>query len=55
MTACKNMLPMQPGDVMDTSADTEELYRDIGFKPETSVEEGVKRFVDWYKAFYRVQ
>lgn len=53
VTARKNMLPMQPGDVMDTSADTEELYRDIGFKPETSVEEGVKRFVDWYKAFYR--
>ncbi|MGL1810097.1 UNVERIFIED_CONTAM: NAD-dependent epimerase/dehydratase family protein [Serratia marcescens] len=55
LTARKNMLPMQPGDVMDTSADTEELYRDIGFKPETSVEEGVKRFVDWYKAFYQVQ
>lgn len=55
MTARKNMLPMQPGDVMDTSADTEELYHDIGFKPETSVEEGVKRFVDWYKAFYKVQ
>ncbi|MGP0887154.1 NAD-dependent epimerase, partial [Serratia sp. CY74308] len=48
VTARKNMLPMQPGDVMDTSADTAELYRDIGFKPETSVEEGVKRFVDWY-------
>ncbi|MGP2971326.1 NAD-dependent epimerase [Serratia nematodiphila] len=55
VTASKNMLPMQPGDVMDTSADTAELYRDIGFKPETSVEEGVKRFVDWYKAFYQVQ
>ncbi|OKB64295.1 protein CapI [Serratia marcescens] len=55
VTASKNMLPMQPGDVMDTSADTEELYRDIGFKPETSVEEGVQHFVDWYKAFYQVQ
>ncbi|MBH2535304.1 NAD-dependent epimerase [Serratia marcescens] len=55
VTARKNMLPMQPGDVMDTSADTAELYCDIGFKPETSVEEGVKRFVDWYKAFYQVQ
>ncbi|MGP0834112.1 NAD-dependent epimerase [Serratia sp. CY85251] len=55
VTARKNMLPMQPGDVMDTSADTAELYRDIGFKPETSVEKGVKRFVDWYKAFYQVQ
>lgn len=49
--ARKNMLPMQPGDVLDTSADTAELYRVIGFKPETSVEEGVKRFVEWYKSF----
>ncbi|HEI8864832.1 NAD-dependent epimerase [Serratia sp. AKBS12] len=55
ITARKNMLPMQPGDVLDTSADTVELYRDIGFKPATSVEDGVKRFVDWYKAFYKVQ
>jgi UDP-glucuronate 4-epimerase len=51
--ARKNMLPMQPGDVLDTSADTAELYRVIGFKPETSVEEGVKRFVEWYKSFYK--
>ncbi|EFE94642.1 NAD-dependent epimerase [Serratia odorifera] len=55
VTARKNMLPMQPGDVLDTSADTAELYRDIGFKPATSVEQGVKHFVDWYKAFYKVQ
>ncbi|MHA7846709.1 NAD-dependent epimerase [Serratia sp. D1N4] len=55
ITARKNMLPMQPGDVMDTSADTDELYQTIGFKPEISVEEGVKRFVEWYKAFYKVQ
>ncbi|AVJ17942.1 NAD-dependent epimerase [Serratia rhizosphaerae] len=55
VTAHKNMLPMQPGDVLDTSADTKELYSTIGFKPATSVEEGVKRFVDWYKAFYHVQ
>jgi UDP-glucuronate 4-epimerase len=53
--ARKNMLPMQPGDVLDTSADTVDLYREIGFKPETSVEEGVKRFVEWYKSFYKVQ
>lgn len=55
ITAHKNMLPMQPGDVLDTSADTEELYQTIAFKPETSVDEGVKRFVDWYRAFYNVQ
>ncbi|VEA66167.1 dTDP-glucose 4,6-dehydratase 2 [Serratia plymuthica] len=53
--ARKNMLPMQPGDVLDTSADTADLYRIIGFKPETGVEEGVKRFVEWYKTFYKVQ
>ncbi|MDW5498489.1 NAD-dependent epimerase [Pseudomonas lundensis] len=53
--ARKNMLPMQPGDVLDTSADTAELYGVIGFKPETSVEEGVKRFVEWYKSFYKAQ
>lgn len=53
--ARKKMLPMQPGDVLDTSADTAELYRVIGFKPETSVEEGVKRFVEWYKSFYKAQ
>ncbi|MCH4197416.1 MAG: NAD-dependent epimerase [Serratia liquefaciens] len=53
--ARKNMLPMQPGDVLDTSADTAELYRVIGFKPETSVDEGVKRFVEWYKSFYKAQ
>ncbi len=49
----KNMLPMQPGDVMETSADTTALYKVIGFKPQTSVEEGVARFVEWYKDFYQ--
>ncbi|WP_256741053.1 NAD-dependent epimerase/dehydratase family protein, partial [Cronobacter sakazakii] len=53
--AQKNMLPMQPGDVLETSADTSALYEVIGFKPQTSVEEGVKRFVTWYKAFYNVE
>ncbi|NJD85931.1 NAD-dependent epimerase [Candidatus Erwinia dacicola] len=53
-TAQKNMLPMQPGDVMETSADTSALYKVIDFKPQTLVEEGVARFVAWYKNFYRV-
>lgn len=53
-TAKKNMLPMQPGDVQDTSADTQALYKAIGFKPQTSVEEGVARFVNWYREFYQV-
>jgi UDP-glucuronate 4-epimerase len=50
--ANKNMLPMQAGDVLNTSADTEALYQAIGFRPETSVEQGVKRFVEWYREFY---
>jgi len=54
MTAKKNLMPMQPGDVLETSADTEALFKAIGFKPQTSVAEGVKRFVDWYRDFYRV-
>ena len=52
--ADKNMLPMQPGDVMETSADTTALYQVIGFKPKTTVEEGVASFVEWYKGFYPV-
>lgn len=53
VTAKKNLLPMQPGDVLETSADTEALYQAIGFKPQTSVEEGVERFVNWYREFYK--
>lgn len=52
MEAQKNMLPMQPGDVLETSADTSALYELVGFKPQMSVKEGVKNFVDWYKAYY---
>lgn len=54
MQARKNMLPMQPGDVLETSADTQALFDVIGFKPQTGVEEGIKRFVEWYRAFYNV-
>jgi len=53
-TARKNMMPMQPGDVLDTSADVGELYKIIGFKPQTLVDEGVAHFVDWYRDFYNV-
>jgi UDP-glucuronate 4-epimerase len=52
--AQKNMMPMQPGDVLETSADTRALYEVIGFKPQTSVADGVARFVEWYKSFYKV-
>lgn len=54
ITAKKNLMPMQPGDVLETSADTVALFKAIGFKPQTGVEEGVKNFVDWYRDFYRV-
>jgi UDP-glucuronate 4-epimerase len=52
-TAEKNLLPLQPGDVPDTWADVEDLARDVGYRPKTTVEEGVGRFVDWYLSFYR--
>lgn len=51
--ANKNMLPMQPGDVLGTSADTQPLYQAINFRPQTSVEQGVQHFVDWYRRFYQ--
>ncbi|HEY0778732.1 MAG TPA: NAD-dependent epimerase [Gemmatirosa sp.] len=51
-SAVMRMLPMQPGDVPATSADVTELIRDVGFAPATPVEEGVRRFAEWYLAFY---
>lgn len=53
--AKKNFLPMQPGDVPATNADTSELERWVGFKPGTSVEDGVARFFAWYRDHYRVK
>jgi len=50
----RNLLPLQPGDVPDTYADVEALQRDTGYSPATSIESGVKRFVDWYRDFYAV-
>ena len=49
-----NFLGLQPGDVPETSADVSELAKAVDFKPTVSVEEGVKRFVDWYRDYYRV-
>ncbi len=51
----KNLLPMQPGDVPDTWADTKALSDDVGYAPSTPVEEGVKRFVDWYVDYYDIE
>jgi UDP-glucuronate 4-epimerase len=50
--ADKNLLPMQAGDVPSTYADVRDLQRDTGFAPSTPIEEGVKRFVSWYQAYY---
>lgn len=54
MEAKKNFLPLQAGDVPATSADVEALIEDVGFKPDTPVEKGVKNFVDWYRGYYKV-
>ena len=50
----KNLLPMQPGDVPDTYADTEALVKDVDYQPSTPIETGVRKFVDWYLDFYKV-
>jgi len=52
MTAKRNLLPMQPGDVRATAADVDDLARDFGFRPTTPIEVGVLRFVDWYRQYY---
>lgn len=53
MIAKKNLLPMQPGEILQTSANTDGLYQVIGFKPNTPIIEGVNRFVDWYRSYYQ--
>ena len=50
--AKKNLLPMQPGDVPATYADVQDLVDDVGFKPDTPLEEGIKKFVEWYRGYY---
>ena len=52
--AHKQLVPMQPGDVPVTYADTSALERDTGFKPNTSLQTGLRRFAEWYKTFYKV-
>jgi UDP-glucuronate 4-epimerase len=52
-TAEKNLLPMQPGDVPDTWADVSALRRDVGYAPDTSIEDGVARFVNWYREYHQ--
>jgi len=52
-TAEKELLPLQPGDVPDTYADVEALVQDVGYKPNTTIEQGIERFVVWYKDYYK--
>lgn len=49
----KNLLPIQAGDVPATYAEVDDLIRDVGFKPSTPIETGIRNFVEWYKAYYR--
>jgi len=48
----KNLLPLQPGDVPDTYADVQDLIKDVDYKPDTPVEQGITNFVNWYREFY---
>ena len=50
----KNLLPLQSGDVPDTYADVADLVTDVGYMPNTSIEEGIANFVDWYRDYYRL-
>jgi UDP-glucuronate 4-epimerase len=52
--AQKNFLPMQPGDVVATYADVDDLMRDVGFKPQTSLQTGISQFIEWYLNYYQV-
>lgn len=49
-----NLLPLQPGDVPDTYADVDQLIDDVGYHPQTPVEEGVRRFVEWYREYHTI-
>ncbi len=51
--AIKNLLPLQPGDVLATYADVDDLVKEVGFKPQTTIEDGIRNFVEWYKGYYR--
>lgn len=54
LSAARELAPMQPGDVAETRADISELERDVGFRPSTSLEDGIKSFVAWYRDYHRL-
>ena len=51
----KNFMDMQDGDVVSTYADVSGLMEDFGYKPETGLDEGIEKFVTWYKTFYSIE
>ncbi len=54
MKANKEFLPLQPGDVPNTYADVSDLENDFGYKPSTSIKEGIHNFIEWYKDYYKL-
>jgi UDP-glucuronate 4-epimerase len=52
--AIMNLMPGQAGDLLETSAETDDLERVIGFRPSTPIEVGIRKFVQWYRAYYRI-
>ena len=54
VTATREMMPLQPGDVPITYADVSDLATDLGYQPNTDVQEGIRNFVNWYKEYYSV-
>jgi UDP-glucuronate 4-epimerase len=50
--AIRNLLPMQPGDVLETYADIDALVHDFNFRPRTAIREGTRKFVEWYLSYY---
>jgi UDP-glucuronate 4-epimerase len=52
VTAQKKFLPLQPGEVLTTYADIDDLNQAVGFQPNTPIEVGIARFVDWYRSYY---
>lgn len=52
--AKKDFMPLQAGDVPETYADVEDLFRDINFRPQTSIKNGIGNFIDWYLEYYKI-
>jgi UDP-glucuronate 4-epimerase len=53
-TAVKELAEMQPGDVAETRADVDDLMRDVGFRPSMPIEEGIRRFIAWYRSYHGI-